>query len=121
MGVGYLTAPILANMVPIQTVSKLGQYLKEGLAVTVGSAVVSKLASRKLGTALFTGGMIHIAVDALRTYVPAFGGEGAGVGYYFPPDDALAMPGIGNGNASCLPPGDAFAQSGAVARYESRF
>lgn len=115
-GVGYLTAPLLANMIPVATTSKVAQYIKEGAAVTVGSWLLGRFAGRKLGTAFLTGGVLHIAVDALQTYVPALGGSG--VGYYFPPDDVLGLPGAGE--STVLSPGDAF-NNGSVARYESRF
>lgn len=118
VGVGYLAAPLVANMIPVQTTSKVAGYLKEGVAVTIGSALAGKVLGRKLGTALFTGGMIHIAVDALRTYIPAFGGNGAGVGYYFPPDDQLGLPQASE--STVLPAGDAF-NSGEVSRFASRF
>jgi hypothetical protein len=85
---------------------KLGQYVKEFLVVSVGSGLVSKALGPKYGKALFAGGVIHIGVDMLQTYVTPFGG--GGVGYYWPPNSELnamygttAQPGLpdvaGNG------------------------
>jgi hypothetical protein len=114
---GFLAAPRIAAMIPFELPGgKLGSYVKEFLVVTIGSQVVKKTLGAKYANALFAGGVIHIGVDMLQTYVPTFGG--GGVGYYFPPDDQLALAAGGMGTAPALP--EMF-NSGSVERLSSRF
>ena len=115
---GFLAAPRIAAMVPIEFPGgKLGEYVKEFLVITVGSQVVNKALGRKYGNALFAGGVIHIAVDMLQSYLTPFGaGAGAGVGLYLPPNDQLGL----TYNGACLPGADVFA-IGQVDRLSSRF
>ena len=84
--------------------------------ISVGSQVVNKALGRKYGNALFAGGVIHIAVDMLQSYVTPFGG---GVGAYVPPNDQLALTYGGGTAAASLSP-ETFA-SGQVDRLASRF
>lgn len=135
---GYLATPILSNMVPWQPATLAGDYLKRAGTVVVGSQLLGKAVGKKFGNALFVGGMISIAVDVLRNYVPALGGNalapgvpaipaGAvpsdnGMGYYFPPDAELGALYAGDGNgvaaiaaATGLSPGE------SVARFANRF
>jgi len=85
---GFIAAPRLASMIPFELPGgKLGQYVKEFLVISVGSGLVSKALGPKYGKALFAGGVIHIGVDLLQTYVAPFGG--GGVGYYWPPNNEL--------------------------------
>jgi len=97
---------------------KLGQYVKEFLVVSVGSGLVSKALGPKYGKALFAGGVIHIGVDMLQTYVSPFGG-GSGVGYYWPPNSELgAMYGT---TAQAGLPDVAGANGSGLGRLASRF
>lgn len=115
---GFLAAPRLTNLIPWEFPGgKLGAYVKEFLVIAVGSQVAKRALGAKYGNALFAGGVIHIAVDMLQTYVPSFGGSSSGVGYYFPPDDQLALS-YGAGAGALAP--DTFV-SGDVARLSSRF
>ncbi|MGH7259944.1 MAG: hypothetical protein ACREI9_04600 [Nitrospiraceae bacterium] len=113
---GFLAAPRIASLIPFELPGgKIGQYVKEFLVVSVGSQVVKKALGAKYGNALFAGGVIHIGVDMLQTYVPTFGG---GMGYYFPPNDQLALEAGGMGTVPALP--EMF-QTGSVERLSSRF
>ncbi len=114
---GFLAAPRIASMIPFDLPGgKIGQYVKEFLVITVGSQVVKRALGAKYANALFAGGVIHIGVDMLQTYVPTFGG--GGVGYYFQPDDQLALAAGGMGTVPALP--DMFS-NGSVERLSSRF
>lgn len=87
---GYIVAPRIASLIPFELPGgKIGQYVKEFLVVSLGSGLVSRALGPKYGKALFAGGVIHIGVDMLQTYVTPFGG-GQGVGYYWPPNSELA-------------------------------
>lgn len=119
---GFIAAPRLAALIPIELPGgKIGQYIKEFLVVSVGSQVIGKALGRKYGQALFAGGVIHIGVDMLQSYVTPFGSAVPnGVSYYMPPDSQLL--GCGNGGMGVplsLPP-ESFA-SGSVGRFSSRF
>lgn len=118
---GFLAAPRLTKLIPFEFPGgKVGEYVKEFLVIMLGSQLAKKALGAKWGNALFAGGVIHIGVDVLQTYVPAFGG--GGVGYYFPPNDQLELTyGVspGTGAAGMLPP-ETFS-SGDVARLSSRF
>lgn len=97
---------------------KLGQYVKEFLVISVGSGLVSKALGPKYGKALFAGGVIHIGVDMLQTYVSPFGGGTAGMGYYWPPNTELdAM--YGTTAQPGLP--DVAGGGGVVGRLTPRF
>lgn len=108
-------------MIPVELPGgKIGQYVKEFIVVSVGSQIVSKALGRKYGQALFAGGVIHIGVDMLQSYVTPFGGAGDGVGYYFPPNNQLAAV-YGNGGMGVAAlPAESFV-SGDVGRFRSRF
>ena len=131
VGAGYLVAPLLSNMIPWRSATQAGEYLKRAGVVVVGSQVLGKVVGRKFGNALFVGGMISIAVDVLRNYVPALGGgamaaapeaipNADGMSYYFPPNAELAAMYAGNNGESALAsapglPGE------YVGRFASRF
>lgn len=115
VGAGFLAAPMLGRLIPIETTTKVGEYVKQGAAVAIGSAVATRTLGRKFGNALLAGGLIYIAVDALRSYVPAFGGTG--VGYYFPPEAELGAFAAAGGDI-CLP-GEMGAGGGLPERYKS--
>lgn len=115
LGAGYVAAPIISRAVPFEPASRIGQYVKQGLVVFIGSALVGRFVGRKFGNALLAGGMVNVAVQVLQDYVPAFGG--GGVGAYFPPDDTL---GLAPGDAAC-PPGLDVMTAGSVGRFNSRF
>lgn len=113
---GYIVAPRIADMIPFELPGgQLGRWVKQFAVISIGSTVVSKAMGKKYGNALFAGGLIHIGVDALQTYVPAFGG--AGLNAYFPPNDELRLM-TGNGAAAPYLPG---MDSGTVTRFQSRF
>lgn len=118
---GFLATPMLANMIPFTLPGgKLGEYAKKFIIVSVGSGILGRTLGRQYGNALFAGGVIHIGVDLLQTFVPAFGGGNGGVGYYFPPDDQLSLSyGTGTEGNGVLP-AETF-QSGGVSRLSSRF
>lgn len=100
---GFIAAPRLAAMIPIELPGgKLGSYIKEFLVVSVGSQLVSKALGRKYGQALFAGGVIHIGVDMLQSYVTPFG-AGSGVGYYWPPNSELDLMASGMAAPAGLP------------------
>ena len=129
VGAGFLAAPMVANLIPWRPQSQAGGYIKTALAVTVGSQLLGKALGRKYGNALFAGGMISIAVDVLKNYVPALGGGfpmpagngGDGVGYYFPPDAELSALYGGNGSTMALAPGGAVGAGESVGRFSPRF
>jgi len=118
---GYLMAPQLSAMIPFELPGgKIGQYVKQFIVVSVGAQIANKALGRKYGNALLAGGVIQIGVDMLQTYVSPFGagaGGNGGVGYYFPPNDQLAL--TYGGTVPGLP-AETF-QSGDVARLASRF
>lgn len=104
-------------MIPIELPGgKLGQYLKEFLVVSVGSGIVTKALGRKYGQALLAGGVIHIGVDMLQSYVTPFGG--GGVGMYWPPNSELDQL-YGTTAAPGLPAGPGALTAGG--RFASRF
>lgn len=114
---GFIMAPRLTNMIPFELPGgRVGAYAKEFIVISIGSQLVGKALGRRYGNALFAGGVIHIAVDMLQSYVPAFGN---GMGYYFPPDAQLAL-GAGTDVGTFGAPPEMF-QSGEVERYRSRF
>lgn len=101
---GFIAAPRIANLIPIELPGgKIGQYVKEFLVVSVASQLASKALGKKYGQALFAGGVIHMGVDMLQTYVAPFGGGTSGVGYYWPPNDELAALYSGTTAAPGLP------------------
>lgn len=119
---GFLGAPMIANLIPFQPVSKFGEYIKKGIGVGVGSMVIGAVMGKRFGNALMLGGAISIGVDVLRDFVPAFAGGGAtgdGVSAYFPPDSEL-FPGQGQVNnspaAGMLPE-----SAGVPGRWGSRY
>lgn len=118
---GFIAAPRLASLIPIELPGgKIGQYVKEFLVVSVGSQVVSKALGRKYGQALFAGGVIHIAVDMLQSYVTPFGaGAPNGVSYYMPQDNQLLTCGNGGMGVPLSLPPESFTST--VERYRSRF
>jgi len=118
---GFILAPKITDMIPFQLPGgKIGQYAKEFIVISIGSQLVTKAMGRRYGNALFAGGLVHIGVDVLQSFVPAF--SGGGVGYYFPPNEELGAMygGMGVANGGALPPPDVF-QSGQVNRLSSRF
>lgn len=131
VGAGYLAAPMLSGMIPWQPASMVGEYMKRAAVVVVGSQLLQKAVGRKYGNALFAGGMISIAVDVLRSYVPAFAGapmmgtggpETAGpegMGYYFPPNAELAAMYGGDNGSSAL--AMAMGTGESVGRFATRF
>lgn len=117
---GFIAAPRLASMIPVDLPGgKLGAYVKEFLVVSVGSQLVSKALGKKYGQALFAGGVIHIGVDMLQTYVTPFGGGTAGMGYYWPPDSDLAQLYGGTAAVPGLP--DTINGLSGAGRLSSRF
>jgi hypothetical protein len=115
---GFIAAPKLAGMIPVELPGgKIGQYVKEFLVVTVGSQLVSKALGKKYGQALFAGGVIHIGVDMLQTYVAPFGG-GTGVGYYWPPDSELGALYGGTTAAPGLPDSMGMTQGRLAPRFQ---
>lgn len=107
-------------MIPVELPGgKIGQYVKEFLVVSVGSQVVSKALGRKYGQALFAGGVIHIAVDMLQSYVTPFGAATNGVSYYMPPDNQLLACGNGGMGVPLSLPAETFAST--VERFRSRY
>lgn len=109
---------MISNLIPFQPVSRVGEYIKKGIGVGVGSMVVGSIFGKRFGNALMLGGVISIAVDVLKDFVPAFGGvlpSGNGVSGYFPPDSEL-FPGNGNPAAGMLPE-----STGVPGRWASRY
>lgn len=98
LGAGFLGAPMLTNLIPWQPASKLGQWAKTAIVVTLGSQLAKQVAGAKAGNALLAGGYLSIAVDLLRSGTTIFGAQG--VGYYYPDDNALVASWEGAG----LPP-----------------
>ena len=136
---GYLATPILSNMIPWQPMTLAGDYLKRAGTVVVGSQLLGKVVGKKFGNALFVGGMISIAVDVLRNYVPALGGNAmraglppiptgavpandTGMGYYFPPDAELGALYAGdNNNVAAIAAATGLSPGESVARFANRF
>jgi len=116
---GFILAPRITSMIPFELPGgKLGQYAKEFIVISIGSQVMTKAMGRRYGNALFAGGVIHIGVDMLQSFVPAFGG---GMGAYFPPDDQLSLAYGTDVVGGGLGPAAEMFPSGAVSRYHSRF
>jgi len=99
LGAGFLAAPMVTRFVPWQPSTKLGEWAKTAVVTTLGAQLVNQVAGKKYGNALLAGGFLSIAVDFLRSGTTIFGNN-AGVGYYYPDDNAL----IAGWEGAGLPP-----------------
>lgn len=116
LGAGFLAAPMVSGMIPWTPASKLGQWAKTAIVVTLGAQLAKQVAGSKAGNALLAGGYLSIAVDFLRSGTTIFGGNG--VGYYYPGDDALVAGWEGAGLPPAAEiPGSALAQGRLAPRF----
>lgn len=116
LGAGFLAAPMVSNLIPWTPASKLGQWAKTAIVVTLGAQLAKQVAGPKAGNALLAGGYLSIAVDLLRSGTTLFGGNG--VGYYYPEDNALISSWEGAGlPASAEIPGSALAAGRLAPRF----